>query len=763
MVTPTHDTAPDSSDTDTHEPVYLQTEDTDLTPHTQQDLASTTCDESPLLSLESIGDPPTPTDPTPNDPLPTEFLSEPESQESPTTIEEHKAPTENTPPEPTMPADHPQIKPEEAPPPSEPKDTESHTPEPFNDWTTIRTDLGTNPEAQTLLDTYGHPTWHTLEHDLHRHPYLEQRNTFNHAYTNALWHRTLEAARNDGHLTDHTYKDLQDITGVPAGRIRDWTLGEKEPHLERTLRIHEQARQHWEHTLPPEAKAHILDPSLVYHTFKPLLDHPEHHTPDALAPSLETLYHHKKDTHLIIAELKPYHTYGPHELRTIAHTITHHRTHLEHTLTQHLNLPQTHEALRIAVDHDVLYLWRKTTHPDHWLNTYKHELLYLTPHIKEQLIATAQRHLNVNKQQLGQLIDQLTDHPRENTKKPRAIPYELYPTKYSQYLYGDTLHLLLDVTNQPFDTMKKHITQIGRISNLEHSGGIQNPKFPERERLANLRARLIAIALSDCHINKNTHVLTYHEKDENRIEYVRNLFRKLGDTDYKTEELKEKRKRLTITAIVGRLLEQWGVPRGDKHLNSNFRLPQTLRYGSSEAKLAYLAEVIPEDGFFVERNGQMKFGIKRAHVLDAGPKTNLYNFQPRITPQYKAFIQQYGEKKFQTVRHDQPRKRVVLTKRHLQKLKTEAETTQDQQLAKELILIIRNNPCNLIEDEKNLIQSLEIKMKQIFKEIRVYETGRVSTIWEIYTEKEEDTRRWAALALPSSGNKRDAVYAWLTQ
>jgi hypothetical protein len=122
-----------------------------------------------------------------------------------------------------------------------------------------------------------------------------------------------------------------------------------------------------------------------------------------------------------------------------------------------------------------------------------------------------------------------------------------------------------------------------------------------------------------------------------------------------------------------------------------------------------------------------------------------------------------ARKQFQTVRTDQPRKRVVLTKRHLEKLITNAETAKDQQLAKELMLIIRNNPCSLLEGEKNLIQSLGIKMRQIFKEIRIYETGRVSTIWEMYTEKEDDTQRWATLVLPSSGYKRDAVNDWLAQ
>ncbi|MFX1301091.1 MAG: hypothetical protein ACFFDE_09120, partial [Promethearchaeota archaeon] len=213
------------------------------------------------------------------------------------------------------------------------------------------------PEAQHLLNAYGPTAWHTLERDLQRHPCLTTRIAFKHAYHHAIWHRTLQAARDDGHHTDKPYKELEDITGIPAGRLRDWHQAIKEPHLECTLRIHETARQHWEHHLPHEAKPHIIDPSIVYTTFHPLLNHPQTQTPETLATSIETLYHHNKDQHLIIAELKPYHKRGPQQLRTIAHTITEHRTHLEHILTQRLNLAKTHEELRIAIDHDVLYFW----------------------------------------------------------------------------------------------------------------------------------------------------------------------------------------------------------------------------------------------------------------------------------------------------------------------------------------------------------------------------------------------------------------------
>ncbi len=658
---------------------------------------------------------------------------EPPPNEYPPTIEEHKAPTENIPIEPLMLTDH---KPHREDPnqdtdktspcsiinKSKPNESEYDSGTPIKDWDTLRNDLAHTPEAADLLDTYGKPAWESLEHDLRRHPYLQARNTFNQAYTYALWHRTLNAARDDNTLTNYTYKDLEDITNIPWGCIRDWTLGEKTPHLERTLNIHEATRQHWETQLPHEAKNHILDPSFVYNTLKSLLDHPNHQTTENLASAIETLYHHGSTQRLTIAELKPYHRMGPQELCTIAHTITDHQNQITDLLNQRLNLEATQEELRLAVENNTLYLWRKTKDPDYWPNALKGELLYLKPDVKENLVISAQRRLNVNKTQLGQLINQLTEHPRENLEKTCNIPYELWSTKYSKYLYGDTLHLLIDTTHQPFTTIKPYITQIGRIANPEKGGGIQNPRFPEGKQLNDLRARLVALAISDCHINKNTHILTYHKNDLDRMVYGQNLFHQLGDCTYQLEQLQGGRYRLTVSAPVGRLLENWGVPQGDKHLHPNLRLPKTIRNGTLEVKRAYIAEVIPEDGFFVNRNGQMKFGIKRTTILDAGLKSEIYGFKPKITDTQKDFIYRYGESQYQTIRDDKPRRQITLTKGRLDQLKTEANTKQDQKLAEELIETINSNPCQLLKDEQELIQSLGISIQDIFKEIHLYET-----------------------------------------
>ncbi len=243
--------------------------------------------------------------------------------------------------------------------------------------------------------------------------------------------------------------------------------------------------------------------------------------------------------------------------------------------------------------------------------------------------------------------------------------------------------------------------------------------------------------------------------------YVQKLFKQLGDCTYQLDIREGHRNRLTITAPVGRLLEYWGVPVGDKHLHPEYRLPLAIRSGTKETKQAYLTEVIPEDGFFVNRAGIQKFGIKRAQILDAGDKNQMYDFQPKLTPQHKNLIQQYGTQRTHTIRDDKPRQVTTLTKGQLRKISKNAKKPNDQRIAKQLQSIIKDNPCQLLQDEIQIAQSLGIQMTSIFKELKLHTSGRVSAIWEAYTKRELDTFQWAQLAPPASNPKFESVKKWL--
>jgi hypothetical protein len=249
------------------------------------------------------------------------------------------------------------------------------------------------------------------------------------------------------------------------------------------------------------------------------------------------------------------------------------------------------------------------------------------------------------------------------------------------------------------------------------------------------------------------------EKEVERREYIRTLMRQLGDV-YITEEKAPGAFRMNMPVVIGRLLENWGVPAGDKHLSSNFRLPEAIREGSTAVKCAYLTEVIPEDGYFYT-HPQVKFGIKRAQILDAGSKISQYDFKSKISKEHRQYIIKHGELRVHTIRDEPPREATILVWGKLENL-TKSEDANIRKTAIELKYTIESNPCQLLGDEKQLCENLGINIDEKIKEIHIHQSGRVSVIWEIQTLELEDTLRWAELATPSSNPKQASVKKWLT-
>jgi hypothetical protein len=610
-----------------------------------------------------------------------------------------------------------------------------------------------NPASSSTTDDVSmipHPPITTLAHLnllLHRHPYFRDRPSFSKQYWHAQCYILLKAAKGADILPN--------TRGIDPAVIRYWRENRHPSRLLYSLHIHEQARRHHEAKLPPEHYSYRIDPSTIYESIRPLKTHP--HTPDTLAHAIETLYHKVEPKRFLIADLKPYHESGPRWTRTVAKSIEHHREEVETLLNQKINLKNNpHHELRLAIDNHTLYLWQRNSNPDHWLNLLSHEYFYFdTMDIKTLLIKDAAKYLNATKTALSRLTIQLTDHKGElNNPKSRLGDYSMYRT----HLTGETLHLLLDATGHDFKDVQIFVTRLGRDAQGDGRGGIHNPIFLEGTERDKLRARLTAIALSDGHIHHKTKQFTYIEKASERRDYVRTLVKQLGDV-YIAEEQTPGAYRLNMPVVVGRLLEKWDIPPGDKHLSPQYRLPEVIRRGSEQVKCAYLAEVIPEDGYF-HTYGRAKFGIKRAQILNAGPKAESYNFKSQISPELQQFIKQHGEKRIQHIRDEPPREETVLVWGKIKKLE-KSITLQIRDAAKQLRETIEKNLCQLLEDEIMLLKSLGISMTKKPKEIHLQSSERISVMWETYTTKEEDALRWAQLALPASKPKRNRVENWL--
>ncbi len=583
---------------------------------------------------------------------------------------------------------------------------------------------------------------------LERHPYFRDRLSFPKHYWHAQCYLLLKHAQHTN--TPYTTKSID-----PAV-IRYWHHNQHTPRLLYSLHTHEQARCQHEATLAPEHKHYRIDPSFIYESIRHLKDRP--HTPKTLANAIKTIYLKVEFKRFLIADFKPYHESGPRWTRIIAKSIQKHKKEVENLLNQHISLDHLpHTRLRIGIHNHTLYLYHHRTNPDDWLTLLKQEYFYFdTTDTKCYLLDQARRHLNTTDLGLSSIIQQVTDHPGK-PEHPKSRLGDL--SRERPYLVGETLNFLLYASAQDFEQIQFFITRLGRDTHGFEIGGIHNPIFLKGEQRDLFKAKMAAIALSDGHIHHENKQFTYIEKDPERIEYVKTLIRNnIGDIHIAHED-RPSADRLNMPVVFGRLLEQWEIPAGDKHLKPNFRLPEFIRNGTNQIKTAYISEVIPEDGYF-HTTPQVKFGIKRAKILDAGPKSNEYNFESKIQDSLKDFIREYGKYQNTTFRDELPREEHILVSGKLKGLQNNLKQ-EIRETAIQLQDIIQQNPCQLLEDEIQLCQSLGINMEVKFKEIHLHKSERISTIWEVTTQDERDTLRLAEIAMPASNPKRRKVQDWL--
>jgi hypothetical protein len=196
---------------------------------------------------------------------------------------------------------------------------------------------------------------------------------------------------------------------------------------------------------------------------------------------------------------------------------------------------------------------------------------------------------------------------------------------------------------------------------------------------------------------------------------------------------------------------------GDKILQPT-SLPPTIRHGTPRTRRAYLEELTPEDGGFYTHKTSGRFQWKRATILNAGSRGERYGFTPKTTPQQEQLIKQHGKPYTINVRDDRPRTAYSLRYNPLNEL---AENPQTRQTAQQLQHTILQNPPQLMKDEIQLCESLGIRITPMPQTIYLYETGRVSVIWQAKTTGQPDAHKWAILAPPSTGPKRHNVMEWL--
>ncbi|MHA2405958.1 MAG: hypothetical protein ACXACH_04320 [Candidatus Hermodarchaeia archaeon] len=388
---------------------------------------------------------------------------------------------------------------------------------------------------------------------------------------------------------------------------------------------------------------------------------------------------------------------------------------------------------------------------DSWLNIFAHEMFYFRSlHFKKLLIDMARQHLQMRSdRELGRLIGRITEF-KHRIPKVCAITDLL---RNHPRMQGETIHFLLDATNQDLNEIREQISHVGKGSRKR--GRVLNPKFPKIEPL---RTQLLASMICDGHLNERR-CLHYTEKNSDRLKIVKQFLTKLGDVEF--SELVHSRgcTRINLPAIIGRLLEYWGMPVGDRTISNN-GLPHTILKAENEIKRIYLQELIPEEGSFITRDSCFRWS--RTIVLKAGVKAKKYSFKSKLSRKDVKLISTLGKATQISFGTDEVRKVIRLIWGDLKRLAS-SERKSLANDANELRKIVLANPPKLLEDEVELCNSLGIEIRYNPIVINVFCTGRVSVTWQATTASIADGINWALQALPHDKRKRIEVKRFLAR
>ena len=371
-----------------------------------------------------------------------------------------------------------------------------------------------------------------------------------------------------------------------------------------------------------------------------------------------------------------------------------------------------------------------------------------------KIIDDAMKSLGLNGNYLlSQLIRQLT---HRKSKAPSGISTLINDLKpHSDVMKGTTLRLILDSQNLMLKNISDKIKKIGRGKQ------ILNPKFPDEETLAILIARLFAMIGSDGTIDKDYRV-SYYEKVALRRERACSLIQVLGDIRCRVLKKDGSECGLVFPNIIGRLLARFGMPVGGKVLQG-VRVPEFILNGSPEIQLAYLEELIPEEGWVtIDQEDNIRIGWSRTVVLFDEGKGGKYNFKQLISKELVKFIERHGTPYTRKYPSGVIEVYYRLTMGTLQEIMT-SKNQEDATNAALLDQIVRENPSLYIEDEKQLgAMNGIMTSEQCPCEIRrSISSNRVSVKWTVKASSEEDVILWGILASPNDRRKKERLNSWM--
>ncbi|TFG99013.1 hypothetical protein E4H12_04225 [Candidatus Thorarchaeota archaeon] len=406
-----------------------------------------------------------------------------------------------------------------------------------------------------------------------------------------------------------------------------------------------------------------------------------------------------------------------------------------------LDLGNQDGTVRCGTIEDKMYVWTPDDSPTQLENIYSDLYYYFRDKESfDQYIRDVGDSLEIPTQNRNELEKVLHELASQMLTEP--VDENCINTR-TKRIRGDYVHLMNDISGK---TLKDIEGDISRVTGQNGHGGIENPRFPHGEKLEVSVARMAGTVMSDCTIEPNG-VIKYAESDKSRIRIVVENLREFGDINPSSTHIESENHYIThIPFVMGKIMMQRGVPSGDRTIQ-NPGLITSVREGSDRVQRAYTEDFITQDGCV----GDKSVVWRRANALDAGKKSEKYNFEPKVGVKEIELIIDEGRKEEGNATG------WALSWGTLNDL-AESSDNRISRTANDLQRIVLDNPNKLIHDEVDVVRDLGVNVEVKPSEIKYYpESGRVTTIWQAHTTGEKEAIKLGIAAPPNDVIKKEKM------
>ncbi len=309
---------------------------------------------------------------------------------------------------------------------------------------------------------------------------------------------------------------------------------------------------------------------------------------------------------------------------------------------------------------------------------------------------------------------------------------------------GESLGFIMELLGESIQDLEG---EISRITGVNGQGGLLEPRFPDENQLLVVLTRLYSAMASDGHIRNESGKGEYYDPKISRIERVIENLNELGQIKSRIIEKTRGMYRLHIPSVVGSLLLLIGFPIGDRTMQNKGLSPFIVE-GPSEVLIAYLEEMVPEEGCFNNTTG---ISWNRTHCIYGPGKAGKKYEQPSLSKEQADYIKKIASDTGDTKdRKTLPWSELVL------------KAEDGNEIAKSIADFVNNNPNQLIKDEVRIAGRLGIEVDEGPYRLRYYKkTGRITFVTSARTKSFDDAERWGQICPPNDVEKRKKMLNWL--